>query len=94
MKKILIIFCFGLFSTSTFAADPSATCPSDYTMIEIPHITLNNKSLSGTSILGRGSTCIPGAGTSDAICYMYAPSNVTYSNSKGTYKYTNFCPLT
>ena len=76
-----------------FAAAPSTSCPSGYTAVDIPYITIATNCPSGTQSAGTTNSCLSGTSGPYAECYMFAPVGVSYTDSTGTYEYTEPCTM-
>ncbi|MBE6459896.1 MAG: hypothetical protein E7009_02840 [Alphaproteobacteria bacterium] len=89
MKRLIFLFCLG--PIMTHAAGPSTSCPSGYIAIDEPNITIATSCPSGMVSAGIAESCL--SSSLAAECYMYAPVGISYTDSTGTYEYTDACPL-
>ncbi|MBR2393094.1 MAG: hypothetical protein IKB05_01235 [Alphaproteobacteria bacterium] len=89
MKRIIfLLLCMpGL----AHAAAPSTTCPSGYIAINEPAITIATTCPSGTISVGTAESCLVESPAGD--CIMYAPAGVSYTDSPGTYEFTEPCAM-
>ena len=91
MKRIIVLV-LAIVPVGAFAAAPSTSCPTGYTAIIEDHMTIANSSCpySYTSV-GTATSCI--ASSPGGSCIMYAPAGVLYTDSTGTYEYTEACAM-
>ena len=90
MKKISYLL-FVLMPLPAMAATPSTSCPSGYIAIDAPDITIATTCPSGTVSVGTAESCLVSNPLGN--CIMYAPAGVSYTDSTGTYVYTEACPM-
>ena len=89
MKRL--IFLLMLVPIVAYATAPSTSCPSGYIAIDAPQITIATTCPSGTTAIGTAESCLVSNPAGD--CIMYAPAGVSYTDSTGTYEYTEACPM-
>ncbi|MBQ3039885.1 MAG: hypothetical protein IJD41_05000 [Alphaproteobacteria bacterium] len=89
MKRI--IFLLASAPIVAYATAPSTSCPSGYTAIDEPAITIATNCPSDTTAIGTAESCLVSNPAGD--CIMYAPAGVSYTDSSGTYEYTEPCPM-
>lgn len=91
--KYVLIFGLMILALPAMAAGPSTTCPSGYVTIEDKYITLADSACpSGSYRVADVTSCL--ISSPSGYCYMFAPTDITYSDTKGAYRYSQICPLT
>ena len=76
---------------SAVAVAPSTSCPSGYTAIDEPAITIATSCPSGTTAIGTAESCLVSSPAGN--CIMYAPAGVSYTDESGTYEFTDACAM-
>lgn len=75
----------------------STECPSGYIAINLPYVSIAMQCPSGTVALGEeylGVDDVPCEYIGrNGICMMYMPAGNSYTDSVGTYEYTEPCAL-
>ena len=89
MKRLLFLFFF--MPISLFAAAPGTSCPSGYVAVSEVNITIATSCPTGTVSAGAAESCL--VSSPAGSCIMYAPAGVAYTDSKGTYKFTEPCAM-
>lgn len=95
MKKLFVFVFLGALSSGVCATELSTTCPSGYiAVIEDTFIIAddNNSCPAGYVVSGITTSCpalSPGAGT----CFLYAEKNIDYTDTTGTFQFSDICPL-
>ena len=75
------------------AAAPSTTCPVGFvTIVESAMVVADSTCPTGYTSVGNASSCL--VTTPEGACIMYAPAEITYSDTGGSYHYIPLCPLT
>lgn len=88
----LLIIIGSIFIKQAYAAPPSSNCPTGYTAIEEPYITIAETTCpSGQIVIDDANSCLESS--PNFSCIMYAPADVTYSDESGSYTFTSACPL-
>ncbi len=91
MKKYMFLFLMLVPSVAIGASlEYLVSCPTGYTMVNEPYVSvgLNMCVLS----MGDAPSCLDK--NPETVCFMYAPVGVSYTDTSGTYEYTEPCPLT
>lgn len=90
MKKYVFLFALIFVGCGAYAAEPSTSCPTNYVKIKKTYLYLYNDSCpSGyTEVSTTPVSCLS---QSKGVCFMYAPSDTNYSDSVGTYQFTEPC---
>ncbi len=92
MMKRIIVLILAIAPCASFAAAPSTSCPSGYVAVVEDYMGIGNSSCpSGYSSAGTATSCI--ASNPGGSCIMYAPVDVSYTDSTGTYEYTSACAM-
>ena len=73
------------------AAAPDTSCPSGYTAIDAPHITIATSCPSGYIAIGTAESCL--VSNPSGNCIMYAPVGMSFTDEYGTYEYTEPCAM-
>ena len=90
MKKIVLLF--FLVPTIAFGDEPAIGCPEgSYKIIEEPDIIIATTCPSGTFSAGVAESCL--VANSMGSCIIYAPAGVSYTDSSGTYEFTEPCAM-
>ncbi|MBQ3039907.1 MAG: hypothetical protein IJD41_05120 [Alphaproteobacteria bacterium] len=89
MKRIM--FLFILMPLSAVAVAPSTSCPSGYIAIDEPAITIATTCPSGTISVGTAESCLVSNPSGD--CIMYASVGMSFTDSSGTYEFTEPCAM-
>ena len=90
MKTTTFVFC--VFAFPAIAATPSTSCPSGYFAINEPYIAIATTCPSGMVSIGTANSCLVSNPTGD-YCIMYAPAGVSYTDTTGTYEFTDVCAI-
>ncbi len=91
MKKSLFLCILPIFRTA-IAAEPLTTCPNGYIQAEEKDTIIAPWSCpTGYLSGGTVTSCLTTA--PDGFCIMYAPANTEYTDTTGTYEFTEICPL-
>jgi len=91
MKKIILL-CLIVMPLGALGAlgEPSTSCPMGMLKIRQNYINLATTTCpAGTVKVGTIQNC---QSINQGICALYIPANSTYSDSTGTYTYTDICP--
>ena len=89
MKQIVFLLAFA--PVVARAAVPSTSCPAGYIAIDEEYITIATTCPSGTISVGTAESCL--VASPSGSCIMYAPAGVSYTDSSGTYEFTDACPM-
>ena len=91
MKRIIVLV-LATAPVCAIAAAPSTSCPSGYVAVVEDYMDIANSSCpSGYTSAGTATSCI--ASTPGGSCIMYVPAGVLYTDSTGTYEYTEACAM-
>ena len=91
MKRIIVLV-LAIAPVCAIAAEPSTSCPSGYVAVVEEHMDIANTSCpSGYTSAGTATSCI--ASNPGGSCIMYAPVGVSYTDTTGTYEYTEACAM-
>lgn len=91
--KYVMILGLMILAMPAFADGPSTSCPAGYIEITEPSVSLADSICpTGYTSAGTVTSCL--AESPSGACYMYAPTDATYSDGKGIYHYNQICPLT
>ncbi len=91
MKPLIVIVSLFV-AGGAYAAAPATSCPSGFVAVDEPYLTIANGSCpSGTTSVGAASTCL--ATSPSGTCMMYAPTATAYTDTAGSYEFTEICPL-
>ena len=91
MKRIIVLV-LAIAPVCAIAAAPSTSCPSGYVAVVEDYMDIANSSCpSGYTSAGTATSCI--ASTPGGSCIMYVPAGVLYTDSTGTYEYTEACAM-
>ena len=91
MKRIIVLY-LAIAPVCAIAAAPSTSCPFGYVAVVEEHMDIANTSCpSGYTSAGTATSCI--ASNPGGSCIMYAPVGVSYTDTTGTYEYTEACAM-
>ena len=91
MKRIVVLV-LAIVPIGAIAAGPSTSCPSGYTAVVEDSMTIASSSCpSGYTSVGTATSCL--ASNPGGSCIMYAPAGVSYTDTTGTYEYTEACAM-
>ena len=74
-----------------YATAPSTSCPTGYIAIDEPQITIATSCPSGTISVGTAESCLVSNPAGD--CIMYASVGMSFTDSSGTYEFTEPCAM-
>lgn len=90
MKKLIYLILF--IPGPLYAAAPTIYCPSGFVAVNEAYLTIaGDVCPPGTTSVGIAKSCL--VSTPSGTCIMYAPTNTTYTDSTGSYEFTEICPL-
>ena len=89
MKRLL--FLLALVPVVAYAVAPGTSCPSGYTAIDEPGMTIATTCPSGTIAAGTAESCLVESPAGD--CIMYAPAGESYTDDIGIYEFTEPCAM-
>ena len=90
MKQI--VFLLACVPIVAYAATPATSCPAGYIAVDEEYITIATTCPSGTISVGTAESCLVSSPAGD--CIMYAPAGVSFTDTPGTYEFTEACPMT
>lgn len=93
IMKILYFMLFVIFVPCVALGDePSTSCPTGFIAINEPYITISDSACpDGYTSTGTAMSCL--VASPSGVCIMYVPSGVVYTDTTGTYQFTEICPL-
>lgn len=90
MKTILMIFCFIVPSVAVAIA-PATECPTGYVAVNERYMLVRSSCPAGTSSAGDAESCL--VANPVGACIMYAPAGVSYTDTTGTYEFSEACMM-
>ena len=92
MKILFVVLtvAFGAVA-GAWAAAPSTSCPSGYVAIDESNMTIATSCPSGTTSAGTADSCL--VSSPAGSCIMYAPVGVSYTDTSGTYEFSEPCAM-
>ena len=85
MKKL--IFIFTVVGTAN-GAELMTSCPAGWVPVTQDSITIADSCPSDYTSAGTVTSCIT---SQNSTCWLFAPTGVSFSDSTGTYEFTEVC---
>ncbi len=86
MKKL--IFIFAIVGTAN-SAELMTSCPAGWVSVTQDSITIADSCPSGYVDAGEVTSCI--TPQDENTCWLFAPTDVSFSDSTGTFQFTEIC---
>ena len=89
MKRI--IFLLVCVPAVAWGAAPSTNCLSGYEAIDEEYLIIATSCPDGYTAVGTAESCL--VSSPAGSCIMYAPVGMSFTDSSGTYEYTEACAM-
>lgn len=89
MKKILTVLV--MMPCLAFADAPATSCPNGYVSITESAMSIATTCPNGTVSAGVAESCL--VESPAGSCIMYAPVGISYTDTSGTYEFTEPCAM-
>lgn len=91
IKKLVYVF-LAVIPLVCHADEPATSCPAGYQEITTPTTVIANTACP-TEYTATGDTTSCLYPTPDAVCMMFAPTDISFSDISGQYKFDEICPM-